>query len=297
VHPPDIFVTDPLNFIIPGPVELIAPSGLHEVTKHFTANAAEWNAYIGVPLLALLAYTLWRFWKEPLVRVAGATAIVLAVLSLGPHLNVLGHHFIPLPWWLPARLPVLDNILPNRLMLYVYLAVGIFLAFALHRLWRERRNPVLGVAVAALVTAPLVPACPAAYSSFSAPAYFTTSKASDIPADSVALFEPVPSQTNVDPELWQALSGMRFKLVGGYIIGPDAPGLARLQETLDRLVRNPESITSIDALGLNADLHNLGVTVVVLPQSANQVALQAVFSAVLPGKPAQHGGVLVWRLS
>jgi len=267
------------------------------VTKHFTANPAEWNAYIGVPLAALLAYTLWRYWKEPLVRVTGITAIMLAILSLGPHLNLLGHRFIPLPWWFPARLPVIDNILPNRLMLYVYLAVGIFLAFALQRLWRERRNPALSIAVAALVIAPLVPAFPAGSSSFSAPAYFTASKASDIPADSVALFEPVPSQTNVDPELWQALSGMRFKLVGGYIIGPDAPGLAHLQETLGRLARNPGSITSVDALDLNSAMHNLGVTVVVLAPSASQAALQAVFSAVLPGNPAQHGGVLVWRLS
>jgi hypothetical protein len=297
VHPPDIFVTDPLNFIIPGPVELISPSGLQQVTKHFTGNAAEWNAYIGVPMAALLAYTLWRRWKEPLVRVAGVTAIVLAVLSLGPNLNLLRHTFIPLPWWLPAQLPVIDNILPNRFMLYVYLAVGIVLAFALHRLWRELRKPALGFAIAALVIAPLVPAFPALSSSVSAPTYFTAEKASDIPAASVALFEPVPSQTFVDPELWQLLSDMRFKLVGGYIIGPDAPGLAHLQELVDRLERNPAVITSIDALDMRTAMRNLSVGVVVLAPSPQQAALQAVFSAVLHGEPAQHGGVLVWRLT
>lgn len=297
VHPPDIFVTDPLNFLIPGPVELIAPSALHQVTKHFTGNASEWNAYIGLPLAALLAYTLWRSWKEPLVRATGITAIVLAVLSLGPHLNVLGHRFIPLPWWLPARLPVIDNILPNRLMLYVYLAVGVGLAFALRRLWHDRRNPALSVAAAALVIAPLVPAFPALSSSFMAPAYFTASTTSDIPAESVTLFEPVPSQTVVDPELWQALSGLRFKLVGGYIVGPDAPGLAHLQQTLDRLARDPASMTSIDALGLRTALRSLRVNVVVLAPSPKQAALHAVFSAVLPEKPVQHGDVLVWLLS
>jgi hypothetical protein len=44
-------------------------------------------------------------------------------------------------------------------------------------------------------------------------------------------------------------------------------------------------------------MHNLGVTVVVLAPSANQAALQGVFSAILPREPAQHGGVLVWRLN
>jgi hypothetical protein len=296
VHPPDIFVTDPLNFIIPGPVELISPSGLQQVTRHFTGNAAEWNAYIGVPMAALLAYTLWRRWKEPLVRVTGITAIVLAVLSLGPHLNLLRHTFIPLPWWLPAQLPVIDNILPNRFMLYVYLAVGIVVAFALQRLWRERRNSALTFAIAALVIAPLVPAFPAMTSSYSAPTYFTAEKASDIPAASVALFEPVPSQTFVDPELWQALSDMRFKLVGGYIIGPNAPGLTHLQQLIERLERNPASITSIDALGLSTAMRDLGVDLVVLAPSPQQAALQAVFSSVLRGRPAEHGGVLVWRL-
>jgi hypothetical protein len=238
VHPPDIFATDPLNFIIPGPVELISPSGLQQVTRHFTGNAAEWNAYIGVPMLAFLAYTLWRRWKEPLVRVTGITAIVL------------------------ARAPQLCADLRDR-------GAG-------------DRSAGAGVSRQS--------------SSYSAPTYFTAEKASDIPAASVALFEPVPSQTFVDPELWQALSDMRFKLVGGYIIGPNAPGLTHLQQLIERLERNPASITSIDALGLSTAMRDLGVDLVVLAPSPQQAALQAVFSSVLRGRPAEHGGVLVWRL-
>jgi hypothetical protein len=141
-----------------------------------------------------------------------------------------------------------------------------------------------------------MPAFPAMSSSYSAPTYFTAEKASDIPAASVALFEPVPSQTFVDPKLWQALSDMRFKLVGGYIIGPNAPGLTHLQQLIERLERNPASITSIDALGLSTAMRDLGVDLVVLAPSPQQAALQAVFSSVLRGRPAEHGGVLVWRL-
>ena len=103
-------------------------------------------------------------------------ALALAVLSLGPHINVQGHALLalPLPWWIPAHLPLLDDILPNRLIVYVDLAAAIIVAFTLRMLWLMRRSPLLNVAVAAVVLLPLVPTLPAPTTPLTTPAAFAS---------------------------------------------------------------------------------------------------------------------------
>ena len=121
IHGTDIYVTDPANFVVPTVAQLIAPQVATNVSSHFSGNASEWDAYLGIPLILVLVLATVRFWRVPPIRTAGILALILAVLSLGPHINVQGHALLglPLPWWIPAHLPLLEDILPNRLMMYV----------------------------------------------------------------------------------------------------------------------------------------------------------------------------------
>ncbi len=63
VRQQDFFVTDLLNFIVPTHVMLVVPPQLAGVSSSWTGDDAEWNAYIGLPLLALLGFIAVRWWR------------------------------------------------------------------------------------------------------------------------------------------------------------------------------------------------------------------------------------------
>src|SRR5205807_2228131 len=168
--------------------------------------------------------------RNIVVRSAGIFAGAMTLLSLGPYLHVGGHHVpVRLPWLFVTKIPLLRDIQANRLMVYVYLAVAILLAFALGRLWRRRGGLILVAAVAVLVLLPLIPRPPLAQS-VSAPAYFSSAALEEIPAASVVLTVPFPSAHAPDGITWQIASDLRFKIVGGYIIGAASPGQDHLKQ-------------------------------------------------------------------
>ena len=246
IHGTDIYVTDPTNFVVPTVAQLIAPPVATSISSHFSGNASEWDAYLGIPLILLLALATVRFWRVPQIRTAGILAVVIAVLSLGPHINVHGHPLLalPLPWWIPAHLPVLDDILPNRLMVYVDLAAAIIVAFTLRMLWLMRSRPLLNVAVAAVVLLPLVPTLPAQTTPLTTPAAFASAAPAAIAPGATVLFEPLPSSDYPHAMQWQVSSRFTFAMIGGYIAGPYAPGVGTLQERIHSIAAAPQATLS-----------------------------------------------------
>ena len=100
VREQDIYVTDLLNFFVPTRVMLIAPESAIDISRQWTGDDAEWNAYVGIPLVMLLAYIAFRWRRVTLVSWSTLLALVVAVLSMGPHLHIAGaiHFHIILPW-------------------------------------------------------------------------------------------------------------------------------------------------------------------------------------------------------
>ncbi|MGH9071247.1 MAG: hypothetical protein ACRDX8_08830, partial [Acidimicrobiales bacterium] len=122
----DTYVTDLANLIAPTAVQAIGPAG---VAQHFPGGLVESNGYLGIPLILVVGWALWRCRRVPAVPVAGLVGLVALVLSLGPRLVVGGHVTgAPLPWALLDRLPVLRDVLPSRLAVYVDLAAALILA-------------------------------------------------------------------------------------------------------------------------------------------------------------------------
>ena len=220
---------------MPTVAQLISPQVATNISSHFSGNASEWDAYLGIPLILLLVLATVRFWKMPAIRTAALLALIIAVLSLGPHINVQKHVLLamPLPWWIPAHIPVLDDILPNRLMVYVYLAAAIIVAFSLRLLWVLRRSPLLNVAVAVVVLLPLAPTLPAPATHVTTPAVFASTVPAPIAPGDTVLFEPFPSSDYLARDgLAGRAPSFAFRLIGGYIIGPYAPGVEALQELI-----------------------------------------------------------------
>ena len=130
INSPVIFSTDLLNFIIPTQYTAVSLRALSSISERFTGNLSEQGGYIGLVILLIVVMAIAEAlprdrWVAPLGIVFGA----LGIATLGPYLHVNGVVTgIELPWRLVAGLPIFDNILPSRLMLYVSLFSGFWVA-------------------------------------------------------------------------------------------------------------------------------------------------------------------------
>ena len=332
-HEPNVYVNDLLGFWVPSEIQWIAPARLLRVSARFTGNSSEWNAYLGVPMTLLLAFAVLRWWRNGWVRVAALSGAVVAILSLGITLHVggsvkpwlpvfaLGLGFLVLPRPVPARalalltfagwlalskVPLLSSILPARLMLLVYLLVGVVVAVFVDGLadlgWRRL---ALGAGALAVALAPMAPRLPYPSTRFQAPAFFAPGGAvSRVPEGSVALLAPVTTYDDVDAMRWQADSGMRFRMPEGYLFVP-APPPAGNQ------VNTPPSATADALVGIRygrgspigdeaarrsmrAELAAWHVRTVVVGPMVQREATVALLTWVIGRPPEQSGGVYVW---
>ena len=314
----DTFVTDLLNFAVPTRVMLLAPGAVAGLSHAWTGGDAESNAYIGVPLIAMLAFIVVRWRSTPMVLWSAVLAAVIAVLSLGPHLHVGGiiHLHIPLPWIELQRLPVFDNVLPARLMLFFYLLAGLAVAFFVRQLRQHATGWKVpaGWAWVGLSLLLLLPAVPWPVTPNPVPEFFTGSAVTEIPAGSVALVAPFstapgfqlgPGQNSATyPMLWQVASGMRYRMPEGSLIVPDVNGLpsggrppASFTQSLMIAIQQggvgPELTPSVKA-AVTADLDRWQVHTVIVGPMYNQAAMVGFFTQLLGREPQLVGGVVVW---
>lgn len=299
VHDPDVYSTDLLNLVLPDFLQWLAPDWAQTAGANFTGNPSEWNGYIGVPLLAITLFTVARSWRVPVVRVAGIMATLVTLLSLGPHLHVGGHvTSVPLPWWVAAKIPLIRDILPARLMVYAYLAVGLILAFALGRIAVTRAGVALAWAAVAVALIPLVPASPLRSLAVSEPPFFTTSAVTVIPQGAVALSIPWPDVATTDAISWDSAARLRFRLIGGYFLGRPSPQQETLRAFADALsgTAPPAPLTEEQTAQLLSLLHDNNVGVVFLEAVPQQTASRALLSELLGSQPRDVGGIDMWLL-
>ena len=152
------------------------------------------------------------------MRLTALLAVVLAILSLGQTIHIGGRvthipvfvlalafpllqRFIPAPvmlfsvvllWLGLTRLPVLDNILPVRLMQFVYLLAGIMVAILLDAILRsgDRRSQLAGAAGLTISLILLLPAWPFPAAAPPVPEFFRSAMVDQIPDGSVTLIAP-----------------------------------------------------------------------------------------------------------
>ncbi|HVS44722.1 MAG TPA: hypothetical protein VMU20_20905 [Candidatus Dormibacteraeota bacterium] len=299
------FGTDLLNLVVPGSAQWLDPHPAQSLFARFAGNGSERTGYLGVPLLALLALTVARHRRETVVRTAALAGGAAVVLSLGTTLHAGGvHTHIPLPALVLTRLPVLDNLLPGRLMLYAFLAAAVLLAVAVRDLRATRPRALAGALLAATVVT-LLPRVPFPTAPVSTPTFFTGTAVQRIGEGDVVLVAPfsreaVPTEAMV----WQALSGMRFRMPEGYYQGP-GPGGTRIYgpppsatSALMEQIWSQGTAPPLDAAlrgRIAAELRAWGVHDVVIGPMAHEEVMAAVMTDLLGRRPQWWAGqVALW---
>ena len=234
---------DLLASLLPTSNQLFAPAGLSRLGDGLMPHGVENGFYLGLPLLALLGYLTIRCRRTGLVAVSAVVAVAAFVLSLGPKVAINGKVLpVPMPFAVFTHLPVLQNIEAARLSLFLQLAAAIVLGVGLDRVraggWRTAADvpqravpgpPAAGLARPLVVAAaglaalvPLLPGLPFPSTATKPPAFFTGRAVNVLPAGAVALTFPFDRAPDNYPMLWQVVSGMRFRIVGGdaFVPGP-----------------------------------------------------------------------------
>ncbi|WP_322758962.1 hypothetical protein [Frankia sp. Cr2] len=303
IQPSDIAVSDLLTFATPTPLQAVGPDVAVRESLRFSGNAVEVSGYVGLPLLALLAFIAVRLRRNPLVAVCAPLFAVVAVLSLGPHLHVGGHGTrIPLPWRLLELGPVLHNALPSRLSLYLVLAAGAMIAVWLDQARPPRLHAATGI-VAAAALVPLIPATPLTFSTVT-PRFFTGPQVATLPEAATALVVPYPYPEQNIAMLWQAQADFRFVMAGCYCTVPDRNGRSSFHPEVDPLnsaliaVATGQS-TAAAALrqpGLAATFDRYHLNTIILGPSDHHDELVTLLTG-LAGEPGRYvDGVDLWLL-
>jgi hypothetical protein len=214
----DIDGSDALGFLVP-------PDLIRLGRKYFAAlsqasnssgSDAEAVTYVGLPLALIVArYTITR-WRLTSTRILLSMLAVVAVLLLGSRLHIAGHPTISLPWKLLDHW-LLRDVIPLRLAVYMFLIVAVIAAKWLAQ--PRARGWALGKwAAAAASIAFLVPNIGGGLwrSRESNPAFFTTHQyRSVLTRGETVLVLPFGQLGN--GMLWQAETGMWFRMAGGYL--------------------------------------------------------------------------------
>ena len=223
----DVFSTDLLNIIVPTQWQRLSPPAATAISRHFTGLDFEATAYVGLPLLIFLAVFAGAKWRDRRVRTAALVAVIAFVLSLGAHLHIGGQSTgWPLPWWPLAHLPLVENILPARLTLYMWMGISVLVAMAidmalLSRLW-ERATAQLTLLAASLVL--IVPAVMPLWRT-DTPAFFKNWSQQGIPESATVLIAPFfRDGGGAAPMLWTAEAGAGVSMPEAYAYVPSAQG-------------------------------------------------------------------------
>ncbi len=210
------FSADPLNYLIPTGVTRLGRTVFAAVADQFTGFASEQGAYLGLPLIFLMALYFHAKITLPYVKALLITVIVLAVLSLGPWLHVAGVQTqMPLPWWLGEKIPLMRSALPTRFTMYVSLISAIVAALYLatpgtgrERSWR--------FALAGLACLFILPNSTLhAWTRWPAQPFFTPQNEKQVLGTKPNVII-LPFGAGGSGMAWQMDAGMQFTQSGGY---------------------------------------------------------------------------------
>ena len=193
-----------------------------------TTGPAEYNTFLGWPLLLVAAACAGWLIRRPLAIACVAGGVVMAALSLGPIVVVDGEQTgVRGPYSLLLGLPVVDGALPMRFALALIPLIATVLVLAVDRALRADR-PAVRILVPAAIVVALLPTFPEPLPTADRPAvprFITAGHWRDC-VEPGGVLVPVPLATPKEPwpMRWGTATNAGFSMPEGFFIGPYAPG-------------------------------------------------------------------------
>ena len=297
IRPHGVWNTDLLDSIIPAGPTLLG-TGSSPIPRMMDIDAAELGAYIGIPALvtALLIVICLRgdSRHRRIVGVASAAGLLVFAFSLGSPILYGGKTVLSNgPFALIEAVPVLNNILPMRLVLHSTIALFAILGVGLQ--WAlDQRKTRMGQGLLVLLVVSAVCVIPAVQTSRDVyvPEFYTESIAEVIPADSIVKTFPRPlawAEPHADEAMvWQSVSGFHYRETGGYFIGssPDsAVTYTAPEDALDQVLH--DSVFSGTALP-DPDTDEVRTAIDELRAQGVDYVVLAPDAPLLPGAPGEY---------
>ena len=218
VNEPTLYTNDLLNLVVPTQLILVGGHAARHISQHFPSNDSERDGYLGIPVLAMFVLYCVRRWRTAGGRMLIAGFLVALVASSGVWLVVDGHKVVTMPWEHVGYLPIFDNVLPSRLMLFAALVTAIAAS-----LWIRSSRSLLRFVLPVLAVISLMPnpTSSAFRTSAYVPSFFRSADLRRCVAPNETLLV-LPQAKHGNVMLWQAVSKYRFRLADGYVT-PDPP--------------------------------------------------------------------------
>ncbi|MGO9800574.1 MAG: hypothetical protein ACLPQ0_14025 [Candidatus Binatus sp.] len=215
IWPPSRYSADLIGFFVPwhtiwwGSADFATA-----ITGRFTGIILENGDYLGVVLIVFVEIFRRRFWPTAAGKFLTILLLAIIIAAIGPTLHIAGVLGPPMPWAIFQHLPLIQNILPVRFMMYAFLILGVMIA-----MWfaTSTARPVTKCAAAAVILASIAPNPHASFwvSRLDIPAFFTDgSYAKELSPREIIL--PLPWGQRGNSMSWQMQSGMYFRMAGGW---------------------------------------------------------------------------------
>jgi hypothetical protein len=277
---------------VPPPDLLVSHSQILAAAQHKSASLLgdrtvfETRFYLGPFFLFVILYLFVKQWQSAAVRILLIVGATAWLLSLGAYRQI-GQYSLWLPWALFWKLPFVGQALPIRLALYCYLALAMLTVLFLDRL-KVNWHRTLGGLLSVLFILPAVPATQRAVTAVDTPEFFGTPLFTKyLERDEIVLV--LPNSSDGNSMLWQAQTGMYFRMAGGYIGG--IPPIFD-EEEIPQLLQ-PGQITLARGEKLKAFLARYGIRSVIV--NAGDSSRWSDLNSVLGTDPVRVGGVMFYH--
>lgn len=289
LYPPERYSAALHNFLFPTPITYLGGSWEQAITGALPQHIDERTAYLGAPLLVILGLFAVRRWRTPAGRLLMLVFGTACLAALGPDLRLGTHPLVPLPWAVVVRLPLINHALPERATVYAFLAAALMTALWMRAADTPRWAKWTLIPLAVLFLLPNL-GLARWKSDLDTPPLFTDGmyRRYLAPGENTLIFPYGPIGNSM---LWQAQTGMYFRMAGGYV-GPIIPA----EFTRWPIVRGfyARRFTAADQRQLLAFLRTHDVrTVIVAGDAADR--WRPVFAA-LGAAPIHAGGVLLYPI-
>jgi len=291
IWPPSKFSADFVGFLVPR--ETIwwgSTSYVTAISHHLAGTIMENGDYLGVVLIVFVEIFRRRFWPTPTGKFLTILFLAIVIAAIGPTLHIAGVQGPPMPWAIFQHLPLIENILPVRFMMFAFLVVAVMAA-----MWFAAwdASALTKCAAAAVILVSIAPNPDASFwvSKLEVPSFFTDgSYAKELSPREIIL--PLPWAQEGNSMYWQMQSDMYFRMAGGWT------GISPFEFDRMPIVNFFQGDTDLPEPGdqLKAYVARFGVTAIVADPSYGrlrtfQPALEALGVTAEPS-----GGALIYRI-